>query len=144
MNNSCYPIDNATVNRIFCTMIVTRGIDIRLYPNKGQANFINKMVGATRIVYNTILYKKQKHWDEYKENLKIKPTDLYSEYEWLKGLDSQGICNAYNDLMKAYNNWFSNLGKKNNSKAKSPKYKKKSKSGSYRNAMCQKKCFKTI
>ena len=52
-------------------MIVTRGIDIRLYPNKGQANFINKMVGATRIVYNTILYKKQKHWDEHKENLKI-------------------------------------------------------------------------
>lgn len=123
-------------------MIVTRGIDIRLYPNKGQANFINKMVGATRVVYNTILYKKQKHWEEHKENLKIKPTDLYSEYGWLKELDSQGICNAYNDLINAYSNWFSNLRKKNNSKAKAPKYKKKSKSGSYRNAMCQKEVSK--
>lgn len=138
VNNSRYPIDNATVNRIFSIMIVTRGIDIRLYPNKGQANFINKMVGATRVVYNTVLYKKQKHWKEHKENLKIKPTDLYSEYEWLKELDSQGICNAYNDLMNSYNNWFSNLAKKNNSKAKAPKYKKKSNVGSYRNAMCQK------
>ena len=123
-------------------MIVTRGIDIRLYPNKGQANFINKMIGAVRVVYNASLYRRQKHYEETKTYLKMKPTDLYDEFPWMKKLDSQGLCNAFMDLNDAYQKWFGTLKGKNNGKFKAPKFKKKTHTGSYRNAMCYKEITK--
>lgn len=123
-------------------MIVTRGIDIRLYPNKGQRNFINKMIGAIRVVYNASLYRKQRHYEETKTTLKMKPTDLYDEFPWMKELDSQGLCNAFMDLIGAYQKWFGTLKGKNKGKFKAPKFKKKTHSGSYRNAMCYKELDK--
>jgi len=122
-------------------MIVTRGIDIRLYPNKGQAVFINKMIGGVRVMYNAVLYRKQKYYSEHKESLKIKPTDLYDEFHWMRELDSQGLCNAFQDLNKAYTNWFNSMSKKTKQCSKEPKYKAKSHSGSYRNAMCLKEVY---
>lgn len=123
-------------------MIITRGIDIRLYPNKGQRNFINKMIGAVRVVYNASLYRRQKHYDETKTTLKMKPTDLYDEFPWMKELDSQGLCNAFMDLNSAYQKWFGSLKGKNKGKFKAPRFKKKTHSGSYRNAMCYKEIDK--
>lgn len=123
-------------------MIVTRGIDIRLYPNKGQQNFINKMIGAVRVVYNASLYCRQKHYEETKTTLKMKPTDLYDVFPWMKELDSQGLCNAFMDLNGAYQKWFGSLKGKNKGKFKAPKFKKKTHSGSYRNAMCSKEIDK--
>lgn len=108
-------------------MIVTKGIEIRLYPTKGQANFINKMIGASRVVYNSLLYKKHNYYKETGETLYIKITDLYKEYPWLKGLDSSALSSVSKDLNTAYSNFFAN-------RAKFPKYKKKSKYGSYRNS----------
>ena len=90
-------------------MIVTRGIDIRLYPGKGQRNFINKMIGAVRVVYNASLYRRQKYYEEHGASLKMKPTDLYDEFHWMKELDSQGLCNAFRDLNCAYQKWFGTL-----------------------------------
>lgn len=119
-------------------MIVTKGIDVRLYPNKGQQNFINKMIGAVRVVYNASLYRRQKHYEETKTTLKMKPTDLYDEFPWMKELDSQGLCNAFMDLNGAYQKWFGSLKGKNKGKFKAPRFKKKSHAGSYRNAMCYK------
>lgn len=123
-------------------MIITRGVDIRLYPNKGQRNFINKMIGAVRVVYNASLYRKQKYYEEAKTSLKMKPTDLYDEFPWLKKLDSQGLCNAFMDLNCAYQKWFGTLKGKNKGKFKAPRFKKKSHAGSYRNAMCYKEIGK--
>lgn len=125
-------------------MIVTRGVDIRLYPNKGQSNFINKMIGATRVVYNASLYRRQKYYEEHKASLKMKPTDLYDEFPWMSELDSQGLCNAFQDLNKAYTNWFNSLKKNAKQTSKAPRYKKKTHSGSYRNAMCQKEVSKLL
>lgn len=69
-------------------MIVTNGIEIRLYPTKGQANMINKNIGAARVAYNAMLYRKRKHFEETKESLNIKPVDLYDEFPWMKEVDS--------------------------------------------------------
>ena len=123
-------------------MIVTRGIDIRLYPGKGQRNFINKMIGAVRVVYNASLYRRQKYYEEHGASLKMKPTDLYDEFPWMKELDSQGLCNAFRDLNCAYQKWFGTLKGKNKGKFKAPRFKKKSHAGSYRNAMCYKEIDK--
>lgn len=96
------------------------------------------MIGATRVVYNASLYRRQKYYEEHKASLKMKPTDLYDEFPWMRELDSQGLCNAFQDLNKAYMNWFNSMVKKTKQSSKSPKYKKKTHSGLYRNAACQK------
>lgn len=96
------------------------------------------MIGATRVVYNASLYRRQKYYEEHKTSLKMKPTDLYDEFPWMRELDSQGLCNAFQDLNNAYTNWFNSLKKNTKQTSKAPRYKKKTHSGSYRNAMCQK------
>jgi putative transposase len=99
------------------------------------------MIGGVRVMYNAVLYRKQKYYSEHKESLKIKPTDLYDEFHWMRELDSQGLCNAFQDLNKAYTNWFNSMSKKTKQCSKEPKYKAKSHSGSYRNAMCLKEVY---
>lgn len=114
-------------------MIITKGIEIRLYPTKAQANMINKNIGAARVAYNAMLYCKKKHYDETKESLKMKPSDLYEEFPWMKEVDSRAVTSAYMDLNSAYNNWFNSLKKKTKQVSKAPKFKKKEHKGSYRN-----------
>lgn len=114
-------------------MIVTKGIEIRLYPTKGQANMINKNIGAARVAYNAMLYRKRKHFEETKESLNIKPVDLYDEFPWMKEVDSRAVTSAYMDLNSAYNNWFNSLKKKTKQVSKAPKFKQKGNRGSYRN-----------
>jgi putative transposase len=125
-------------------MIVTKGIEVRLYPTKAQANMINKNIGAARVAYNAMLYRKQKHYEETKESLNVKPTDLYEEFPWMKEVDSRAITSAYMDLNAAYNNWFNSLKRKTKQNSKAPKFKKKSHNGSYRNtSICEcKKLFR--
>ena len=114
-------------------MIVTKGIEIRLYPTKVQSNMINKNIGAARVAYNAMLYRKHKHFEETKESLKVKPVDLYEEFPWMKEVDSRAITSAYMDLNSAYNNWFNSIKRKTKQVSKTPKFKKKEHKGSYRN-----------
>lgn len=114
-------------------MIITKGIEIRLYPTKGQANMINKNIGAARVAYNAMLYRKKKHYDATQESLNVKPVDLYEEFPWMKEVDSRAITSAYMDLNSAYNNWFNSLKKKTKQVSNAPKFKQKGNSGSYRN-----------
>lgn len=114
-------------------MIITKGIEIRLYPTKSQANMINKNIGAARVAYNTMLFRKKKHYENTKESLNVKPVDLYDEFPWMKEVDSRAITSAYMDLNASYNNWFNSLNKKTKQVSKAPKFKKKEHKGSYRN-----------
>ena len=116
-------------------MIVKKGIEVRLYPTKAQANMINKNIGAARVAYNAMLYRKQKYYEETKKSLNVKPTDLYDEFPWMKEVDSQCLSNTYMNLNSAYNNWFNSLKKKTKQNSKFPKFKKKSHNGSYINSM---------
>lgn len=114
-------------------MIITKGIEIRLYPSKAQANMINKNIGAARVAYNAMLYRKKKHYEETKESLNVKPVDLYDEFPWMKEVDSRAVTSAYMDLNSSYSNWFNSLKKKTKQVSKAPKFKKKEHKGSYRN-----------
>ena len=53
----------------------------------------------------------------------------------MKNSDFQGLCNTYQDLNSAYNNFF-------NKRAKFPKFKKKKAKNTYRNGMMQKEIQK--
>ena len=114
-------------------MVITKGIEIRLYPTKAQANMINKNIGAARVAYNAMLYRKKKHYEATQKSLNVKPVDLYDEFPWMKEVDSRAITSAYMDLNSAYNNWFNSLKKKTKQVFKVPKFKKKEHKGSYRN-----------
>lgn len=116
-------------------MIVKKGIEVRLYPTKAQANMINKNIGAAGVAYNAMLYRKQKYYEETRKSLPIKVSDLYDEYPWMKDVDRQGLANAYMNLNSAYNNWFNSLKRKTKQNSKFPKFKKKSHKGSYTNSM---------
>lgn len=85
-----------------------------------------------------MLYELQ---NAYKNGTKLNKCDLFkkikSKYNWMKNSDSQGLCNTYQDLISAYNNFFSK-------RAKFPKFKKKKDKNSYRNGMMQKSVEKLI
>ena len=119
-------------------MIIARAYKIRLYPNKAQKTFFNKSFGCCRVIYNEMLYELQ---NAYKNGIVLNKCDLFkkikSKYNWMKNSDSQGLCNTYQDLNFAYNNFFSK-------RSKFPKFKKKKDKNSYRNGMMQKTIEKLI
>ena len=105
-----------------------KSIKIRLKPTEEQEILMNKTVGTTRFVFNWGLAK----WEEmYKEGLKSNGKMIKKifnntikkkeEYKWLREVSSQGIAETFNELQKAFDNFF-------NSKAKYPRFKTKKKS----------------
>ena len=118
-------------------MIVKKGIEIKLYPNKAQKVFFAKTFGCCRFVYNQCLRIKSYIYEETKMSFQPKLKSFKEEWEWLKEADSQGLANAYMDMSQAYQNFF-------NGKSKYPKYKSKKDKQSYRNAMCHKELNKLI
>lgn len=127
-------------------MIVKKSYNIRLYPNKGQANFINKTIGGCKFAYNLCLKSKQYLYKNYGISYEPKMALLAEEYpEQLGNIDSQGLCNTYQDLKKAYSNWFNSLSSENKRKQRALKFKNtKTKAGSYRNAMIKKDIDKLV
>lgn len=115
-------------------MIIQKAFEIRLYPTKEQKVFFNKTFGCCRVIYNEILGLKQAFYKNY-DFVNVKDTEFLSlmkrEYWFMKEADSQGLCNTFMDLLKAYNGFFKG-------KTKFPRFKKKKDKCSYRNAMCQK------
>lgn len=79
--------------------------------------------------------------ESYKNGITLNKCKLFKEikskYIWMTQSDSQGLCNTYQDLNSAYNNFFSK-------RAKFPKFKKKKDKNSYRNGMMQKTIEKLI
>lgn len=100
--------------------------------------FFNKTFGCCRVIYNEMLHEIQ---DAYKNGIVLNKCELFKKikqkYTWMTQSDSQGLCNTYQDLNAAYNNFFSK-------RAKFPKFKKKNDKNSYRNGMMQKEISKLI
>lgn len=119
-------------------MLITRAYKIRLYPNRSQMTFFNKSFGCCRVIYNEMLYELE---NAYKDGIKLNKCVLFKKikqkYNWMSQADSQGLCNTYQDLNAAYNNFF-------NKHTKFPKFKKKKDKNSYRNSQPQRTIEKLI
>lgn len=119
---------------------MNRVFEIRLYPTKLQEQKLNQTFGACRFMYNSVLFQKQK---AYNEQIKITTVEIVKnikfENPWLKEIGSQAICQSLNDLNTAYKNWFNSLKKNTKQKAKAPKFKKKHDKQSYRDCMMKNK-----
>ncbi|MBD2504994.1 IS200/IS605 family element RNA-guided endonuclease TnpB [Anabaena azotica] len=102
----------------------------RLYPNKEQSAFLAKCFGCSRFVYNhflrltTDVYADSKKSLRYKEWAKLL-TDLKSDFEWLKEVNSQSLQQTLKDLESAFVRFFKKLGG-------FPNFKKKSNRQSFR------------
>ena len=94
----------------------------RLYPNKQQADLINKHIGACRFIYNLALETKL---TAYKSagiqlssfDLCYQLADLKKDVPWLQELDSQALQASVKKIDVAFKNFFRGCGY--------PKYKKK-------------------
>lgn len=98
----------------------------RLYPNKTQANLIDRTIGCTRFIYNCMLADKIKHYKDTKQSLKNHPAQYKKEFEFLKEVDSLALANAQMNLEIAYNNFFRRL-KQGKKELGFPKFKSKRK-----------------
>lgn len=92
-------------------------VKYRIYPNKEQADLINKTIGCVRLVYNLMLH------DFYFNNLLKTPAKYKDNYPFLKDVDSLALANSRMDLRKAFRNY-----KRNPNHFGKPKFKKKSRS----------------
>ena len=96
-------------------MQILKGYVFRLYPNKEQAELINKTIGCCRFIYNYFLDDKIK---EYKiagksksayDQIKLIPS-LSKEKPWLKEVDSCALRNSIFNLDNAYKNLYNGSG----------------------------------
>lgn len=78
----------------------------RLYPNEGQKEYFAKCFGCVRFIYNRMLSDKIEYYKETKQKLNNTPAQYKKEYEWLREVDAQALCNAQMNLQTAYSNFF--------------------------------------
>lgn len=97
----------------------------RIYPNNNQRALINKTFGCYRFIYNYFLDKcmKNKYINSFDMCNELK--ELYSEYNWLKEVDSCSLRCAIFNLEDAYKNFFSK-------RSSYPKFKNKYSRQTYR------------
>ena len=103
-----------------------RAVKIRIYPNSGQTETINRLLGCSRYVYNALLALKTKEYNENGNNLTL--CDLSHHYHsvmrkapetpWLKDVNTKVINQTIRHLVAAYDNFFKH-------KAKFPRFKSK-------------------
>lgn len=86
---------------------------IRIYPNKEQQIQFQKTFGCVRFYWNFLLDQKKNNYFGKKENSdyvedKTTYADLKKnpDFEWLKEIEAQALCQINMDLNKAYKNTF--------------------------------------
>ena len=93
-----------------------RSIKIRLYPNKNQDIYINKLLGCYRFVYNKCLDKKIKEYTSNKTSLGLKELGSFfhqeltknEEYHWLSEHNTKVLKQSIINLLDSYKRFFVN------------------------------------
>lgn len=83
-----------------------RAYKYRIYPNLEQVRFLSQTFGATRFIYNKMLYDKIQHFKASGKSLMTTPAQYKTEFPWLKEVDSLALANEQLNLQKAYKNYF--------------------------------------
>ena len=113
-------------------------LKIRLYPNRDQETFINKCIGCTRLLYNTMLHERLTVYEQHKDdketlrNWKYKSyVEIERDFPFMKEVDSVALSWVRIFLERAYKNFFNSISGKCKGSYGFPKYKKKKNGGSY-------------
>lgn len=112
--------------------ILNKAFKLRIYPNKTQANLIDKTFGCTRFLYNQMLAERIEVYEKYKEDKEKLYSYKYKtekewkkEFEFLKEVPSRALQQVRIDLDQAYRNFYKRV--KKGQKSGFPKFKKKGK-----------------
>ena len=88
-----------------------KAIKIQLYPSPDQINYINKLLGTSRFVYNKCLNYKITEYELKKKSTSFGETgkfltSLKDEFEWIKESHSKVLQQSLINLDRAYKNFF--------------------------------------
>ncbi len=91
-----------------------RAVKVRLYPNKEQEQELNKVLGAYRFVYNQMLAKRQKAYEDDNTNLSVNDLSKWfygtlrkdEQYPWLKEQNTKVMNQAIRQMDDAYQRFF--------------------------------------
>ena len=121
-------------------MKLYKALKIRLYPTHEQKLLIDKTLGATRALYNMMLYERISNMtdENYKEIITSPPKykteiEYMKEFEWLKEIDIVALIQSRKNMERAYSTFLKSLKHiKNRLDISFPKYKKKTIHNSYK------------
>ncbi|NQX60158.1 IS200/IS605 family element RNA-guided endonuclease TnpB [Paenibacillus qinlingensis] len=85
-----------------------RAYKYRIYPSLEQQQYLSKVFGCVRFIYNKMLGDKIEHYKQTETMLKNTPAQYKKEFDWLNEVDSLALANAQLNLDKAYKNFFRN------------------------------------
>ena len=108
---------------------------LRLYPNKTQEVLLNKTFGSVRLVWNTLLAKNLKGYEEQGKSWKqdFNTTVLKTDFDFLKEVSAASLQQKSQDLSETYKQWFNSVsGKRKGKPLGYPRFKKKGLKDSYR------------
>ena len=108
---------------------------LRLYPNKTQEVLLNKTFGSVRLVWNTLLAKNLKGYEEQGKSWKqdFNTTPLKTDFDFLKEVSAASLQQKSRDLSETYKQWFNSVsGKRKGKPLGYPRFKKKGLKDSYR------------
>lgn len=78
----------------------------RIFPNHEQQQYLAKVFGCVRFIYNKMLADKIEYYKQTEKMLANTPAQYKKEFVWLKEVDSLALANAQLHLDKAYTNFF--------------------------------------
>ena len=108
---------------------------LRLYPNRTQEVLLNKTFGSVRLVWNTLLAKNLKGYEEQGKSWKqdFNTTVLKTDFDFLKEVSAASLQQKSRDLSETYKQWFNSVsGKRKGKPLGYPRFKKKGLKDSYR------------
>jgi putative transposase len=91
-----------------------KGLKIRLYPNEDHLDYISRLLGTSRFIYNKCLNYKVDEYEKNKRRISWKDLGQYlvglkSEHIWIKDVHSKVLQQSIMNLNSAYSNYFRKL-----------------------------------
>ena len=128
------PIFMSTTNTVDNKQYTSQVIQVRLYPNKDQQNYLANCFGCCRYLYNYCLNLTQENYKQTQKFLfgydlrrNLPNLKKQEETKWLKNVDSTCLQASIMNLDNALNNFVkSKQGKRKGLKTGFPKYKRRS------------------
>ena len=106
------------------TNVDNHAYKFRLYPNSKQTVLINKTIGCSRLIYNSLLVDNEQYYKETGLLLKKEVSEYKKDKPFLCEADSLALANSKQNLETAYKNFFTG-------KSKKPVFHKKGKNDTY-------------
>lgn len=115
--------------------MINKAYKVRLYPTLEQEVLMNKTFGCVRLVWNTLLAKNIKGYEDngkwWKQDYNT--TLVKKDFEFMSEVSAASLQQKSRDLKETYSQWFKSVtGKRKGKSLGYPKFKKKGVKDSYR------------